>query len=90
MLCASREDSFASTGFCGLAAFVAALLKCLEAQARGFAHGHGNVKAALLSTECGVEQPAAPHELGIALPSVLSYHQLRNCLQCLLSLAWKI
>ena len=36
-----REDDLASNGFCGVAGLTAALLKCLEAQARGFAHGHG-------------------------------------------------
>ena len=34
------EDDFASSGDCGLAAFVRALIKALEAQGRGFAHGH--------------------------------------------------
>ena len=38
-----REDDFASNGFCGLASFAAALFKCLESQARGFAHGHGKI-----------------------------------------------
>ena len=38
-----REDDLCSNGFCGLAAFAAALLKVIEAQQRGFAHGHGKV-----------------------------------------------
>ena len=38
-----REDDLASNGFCGVAGFTAALFKCLEAQARGFAHGHGKI-----------------------------------------------
>ena len=38
-----REDDYASNGLRGLADFVAALFKCIEAQARGFAHGHGKV-----------------------------------------------
>jgi len=38
-----KEDDFASNGLRGLADFVAALFKCMEAQARGFAHGHGKV-----------------------------------------------
>ena len=38
-----REDDFASNGLCGLAGFTTAFLKCLEAQARGFAHGHGKI-----------------------------------------------
>ena len=38
-----KEDDFDSNGFRRLAVFVTALLKCLEAQARGFAHGHGKV-----------------------------------------------
>ena len=36
-----REDDFASNGLRGIADFVQALLKVIEAQARGFAHGHG-------------------------------------------------
>ena len=40
---AAREDDFASNGLRGLADFVTALLKCIESQARGFAHGHGKV-----------------------------------------------
>ena len=36
-----REDDYASNGLRGLADFVTALLKCIESQARGFAHGHG-------------------------------------------------
>ena len=38
-----REDDYASSGLRGLADFVKALMKCIEAQARGFAHGHGKV-----------------------------------------------
>ncbi len=38
-----REDDYASNGLRGLADFVKALLKVIEAQARGFAHGHGKV-----------------------------------------------
>ena len=38
-----KEDDFASNGLRGLADFVASLFKCMEAQARGFAHGHGKV-----------------------------------------------
>ena len=38
-----REDDLASNGFCGLAAFAAALFKVIESQQRGFAHGHGKV-----------------------------------------------
>ena len=38
-----REDDFASNGLRGLADFVTALFKCIESQARGFAHGHGKV-----------------------------------------------
>ena len=38
-----REDDLCSNGFCGLAAFAAAVLKVIEAQQRGFAHGHGKV-----------------------------------------------
>jgi hypothetical protein len=38
-----REDDFASNGLRGLADFATALFKCIEAQARGFAHGHGKV-----------------------------------------------
>ena len=38
-----REDDLASNGFCGLAAFAAALFKVIESQLRGFAHGHGKV-----------------------------------------------
>ena len=37
----NREDDFASNGLRGVADFVLALLKCIEAQQRGFAHGHG-------------------------------------------------
>ena len=40
---ACREDDFASNGLRGLADFVTALFKCIESQARGFAHGHGKV-----------------------------------------------
>ena len=39
----AREDDVASNGLRGLADFVTALFKCIEAQARGFAHGHGKV-----------------------------------------------
>ena len=39
----NREDDFASSGLRGLADFVIAIFKCLEAQARGYAHGHGKV-----------------------------------------------
>ena len=39
----TREDDFASNGMRGLADFVTALLKVIESQARGFAHGHGKV-----------------------------------------------
>ncbi len=39
----NREDDYASSGLRGLADFVKALLKCIEAQARGFAHGHGKI-----------------------------------------------
>ncbi len=38
-----KEDDFASNCLRGLADFVTALFKCIEAQARGFAHGHGKV-----------------------------------------------
>ena len=38
-----REDDLCSNGFCGLAGFAAAVLKVIEAQQRGFAHGHGKV-----------------------------------------------
>ncbi len=38
-----REDDLCSNGLCGLAAFAAALFKVIEAQLRGFAHGHGKV-----------------------------------------------
>ena len=38
-----KEDDFASNGLRGLADFVTALFKCIESQARGFAHGHGKV-----------------------------------------------
>ena len=38
-----REDDFASNGLRGLADFTTAIFKCIEAQARGFAHGHGKV-----------------------------------------------
>ena len=38
-----REDDLCSNGLCGLAAFAAALFKVIEAQLRGFAHGHGRV-----------------------------------------------
>ena len=38
-----REDDFASNGLRGLADFVTALFKCIESQARGFAHGHGKI-----------------------------------------------
>jgi len=34
------EDDFASTGDCGIAGLVRSLVKALEAQGRGFAHGH--------------------------------------------------
>ena len=36
-----REDDFACNGLRGIADFVQALLKIIEAQARGFSHGHG-------------------------------------------------
>ena len=39
----AREDDVASHGLRGLADFIIALFKCIEAQARGFAHGHGKV-----------------------------------------------
>ena len=39
----SREDDFASNGVRGLADFTTAIFKCIEAQARGFAHGHGKI-----------------------------------------------
>ena len=39
----NREDDLVSNDLRGLADFVAAVFKCLEAQARGFAHGHGKV-----------------------------------------------
>ena len=38
-----KEDDFASNGLRGFADFVTAFFKCIEAQARGFAHGHGKV-----------------------------------------------
>ena len=38
-----REDDFASTGEIGIAHFVRAALKPLEAQGRGFSHGHEKV-----------------------------------------------
>ena len=38
-----REDDLCSNGLCGLAAFAAALFKVIEAQLRGFAHGHGKI-----------------------------------------------
>ena len=41
--CNAREDDFASNGLRGLADFVTAVFKCIESQARGFAHGHGKV-----------------------------------------------
>ena len=34
------EDDFSSTGDLGISAFLRALIKVLEAQGRGFAHGH--------------------------------------------------
>ena len=39
----NRENDLVSNGLRGLVDFVAAIFKCLEAQARGFAHGHGKV-----------------------------------------------
>ena len=39
----AKEDDFATNGLRGLADFVTALFKCIESQARGFAHGHGKV-----------------------------------------------
>ena len=36
-------DDYASSGFRGLVDFVQALIKIIEAQARGFAHGHGKI-----------------------------------------------
>ena len=39
----NREDDFASNGLRGLADFATALFKCIESQARGFAHGHGKI-----------------------------------------------
>ena len=39
----AREGTLASNGFCGLAAFAAALFKVIESQLHGFAHGHGKV-----------------------------------------------
>ena len=41
-----RVDDFVSHGSSGAAGFTTALLKCLEARARGFAHGHGKVHRA--------------------------------------------
>ena len=38
-----REDDLCSNGFCGLAGFAATLLIVIEAQQRGFAHGHGKI-----------------------------------------------
>ena len=38
-----REDDLASNGFCGIASFTAAIFKVIEAQLRGFAHGHGKI-----------------------------------------------
>ena len=38
-----REDDFASTGEIGIAHFVRAILKPLEAQGRGFSHSHEKV-----------------------------------------------
>ena len=37
------EDDFASSGDFGLAALLRALIKALEAQGRGFAHGHEQI-----------------------------------------------
>ena len=39
----AREDDFASTGEIGIAHFVRSALKPLEAQGRGFSHGHEKV-----------------------------------------------
>ena len=36
-----KEDDYASSGLRGLADFVTAVFKVIEAQARGFSHGHG-------------------------------------------------
>ena len=46
-----REDDFASSGCRGLADFVTAVFKCIESQARGFAHGHGKVHSVPGATE---------------------------------------
>ena len=48
-----KEDDFASDGLRGLADFVASVFKCMEAQARGFAHGHGKVHSNPKLTTCG-------------------------------------
>ena len=41
--CTSYEDDYASNGEPGLANFATALLSPLEAQGRGFSHGHTKV-----------------------------------------------
>lgn len=46
-----REDGFISSGCRGLADFVTAVFKCIESQARGFAHGHGMVHSVPAATE---------------------------------------
>ncbi|MCH1597093.1 MAG: hypothetical protein L7S71_02540, partial [Pseudomonadales bacterium] len=46
-----REDDFASSGSRGVADFPKAVFKCIEAQARGFAHGHGKVHSIPDATE---------------------------------------
>ena len=38
-----REDDLCSNGLRGLADFAAAVFKVIEAQQRGFAHGHGKI-----------------------------------------------
>ena len=51
----SREDGIASSGMRCLADFVAALLKAIGSQARGFAHGHGKTHSVPEDTRAQVK-----------------------------------
>ena len=52
----SYEDDYASNGEPGIANFATSMLEPLEAQGRGFSHGHKKVKGVPRITEAKMQQ----------------------------------
>jgi hypothetical protein len=74
-----REDDFASTGVRGLADFATAVFKCVESQARGFAHGHGKVHSIPENTDTLLK---CLHEVVEEIEATISQQSRADALRC--------